>query len=89
MTLTTEFAVRIYDEDMGLYVEIKPYDDDLFEISSVVGGTAEARLVINKAMANALIIYLQQIINLNNPPVTLNSMIPANFGKLHDGRGPG
>lgn len=69
MKLTTEYALRLYDDDSGDYLALSPNVDGagLFEIRSVASGQTEGCLVLTGEQVDALIEGLKKLRELNMP----------------------
>lgn len=70
MKLTTKYSLRIYDDDSGDYIEIRPNGDGvpgLIDIAMVAQGRTEGSLVMTDEQADALIDGLKRFKELNGP----------------------
>ena len=76
MKLTTEYSIRLYDDDSGDYLALSPNIDGagLFEVRSVAQGQTEGCLVLTSEQVDALIEGLKRLKELNSPKVLMQWM---------------
>lgn len=76
MKLTTEYLLRLYDDESGDYLALTPNFDGvgLFEIKSVAQGKTEGSLVLTGEQVDALVEGLKKLRELNSPKVLMQWM---------------
>lgn len=79
MKLTTEYSIRLYDDDSGDYMELRPNIEGcgLYEVRAVAQGQTEGRLVLTDEQVDALIDGLKRLKELNAPKVKVEFVLPG------------
>lgn len=79
MKLTTEYSIRLYDDDSGDYLALSPNIDGagLFEVRSVAQGQTEGCLVLTSEQVDALIEGLKRLKELNGPKIKVEFVLPG------------
>lgn len=74
MKITAEYSIRLYDDESGDYLSLRPNLEGagLYEISSVVRGQTEGSLVLTDEQLDALVEGLKKLRELNVPKFTIN-----------------
>jgi hypothetical protein len=80
--ITTEYGLRLYDDESGDYLALSPNVDGagLYEIRSVAQGQTEGTLVLNGEQVDALIEGLKKLRELNTPKVFFE--FPMSIGPI-------